>query len=166
MHRDKFPEAVDCLQAVDPRKYRTEMFGALTSMITQDYIEFPPSLPSRGEIENEDGSVYKLSLEETRALLEFDLLKDEAVRMQQTKLTTGEVKYAMPSGKDHDDRVYCLALFASYLANMRQAENRASENNNTSEFADYIMSRIREGDSKKTQNPFAGKTNPFTGKKW
>lgn len=166
MHRDKFPEAVDCLQAVDPRKYRTEMFGALTSMITQDYIEFPPSLPSRGEIENEDGSVYKLSLEETRALLEFDLLKDEAVRMQQTKLTTGEVKYAMPSGKDHDDRVYCLALFASYLANMRQAENRASENNNTSEFADYIMSRIREGDGKKTQNPFAGKSNPFAGKKW
>ena len=86
--------------------------------------------------------------------------------MQQTRLTTGEVKYAMPSGKDHDARVYCLALFASYLANMRQAENRASENNNTSEFVDYLMSKINKGENKKTKNPFSGLTNPFAGKKW
>ena len=55
MHRDKFPEAVDCLQAVDPKKHRTEMFSDLVAAVNGDYIDFPPSLPSRGEIENEDG---------------------------------------------------------------------------------------------------------------
>lgn len=166
MHRDKFPEAVDCLQAIDPRKYRSEMFGALVSVLGQDLIDFPPSLPSRGEIENEDGTVYKLSLEETRGLLEFDLLKDEAVRMQQTRQTTGEVKYAMPSNKDHDDRIYALALFASYLANLRQAENRASEISGTTAFADYLASKLTGEQTQKTINPFAGKSNPFKNKKW
>ena len=166
MHRDKFPEAVDCLQAIDPRKYRTEMFSALVSVIGQDLIDFPISLPSRGEIENEDGTIYKLSLEETRGLLEFDLLKDEAIRMQQTRLATGETKYAMPSNKDHDDRIYCLALFASYLANLRQIENRASENNNAEAFADYLMSKVSKGGDKTSKNPFAGLSNPFAGKKW
>ena len=166
MHRDKFPEAVDCLQAIDPRKYRGEMFGALVSVLGQDLIDFPPSLPSRGEIENEDGTVYKLSLEETRGLLEFDLLKDEAVRMQQTRQTTGEVKYAMPSNKDHDDRIYALALFASYLANLRQAENRVSENSGTTAFADYLASKLTGEQTQKVVNPFTGKSNPFKNKKW
>lgn len=166
MHRDKFPEAVDCLQAIDPRKYRNEMFGALVSVLGQDLIDFPLSLPSRGEIENEDGTVYKLSLEETRGLLEFDLLKDEAVRMQQTRQTTGETKYAMPSNKDHDDRIYALALFASYLANLRQAENRASETSGSTAFADYLASRLTGEQTQRAVNPFAGKSNPFKNKKW
>ena len=136
------------------------MFSDLVAAVNGDYIDFPPSLPSRGEIENEDGTVRTLTLEETRALLEFDLLKDEAIRMQQTRLTTGEVKYAMPSARDHDDRVYCLALFASHLMAMRKANERGGGDTKT-DFATYLMSKIGEQRQPKVTNPFAGLTNPF-----
>ena len=165
MHRDKFPEAIDCLQIVAPRKYRTEMFGDLVSMVNQDLIDFPIELPPRGEIELEDGTFRNLTLEEMRGLLEIDVMKEEIIRMQQVKKATGEVDYRMPKQRDHDDRCYAFCLLANYLSNLRRAE-RADNDKPKESYSDYLMNRIKEVDNKKTQNPFAGKSNPFAGKKW
>lgn len=164
MKRDKFPEAVDCLQIIEPRKYRAEMFGDLISMTSQDLIDFPVELPPRKEIELEDGIVRELTTEEARGLLEIDVMKEEIMRMQQIKKATGEVDYRMPKTKDHDDRCYAFCLFASYLSGLRRAEMAACDKPKQS-YADYLMQRPIE-QTKAVRNPFAGKDNPFKNKKW
>ena len=64
----------------------------------------------------------------------------------------------------HDDRCYCMALAAGYLANLRREDMAACEKPQQ-DFMSYLKSRSVE-QIKKTQNPFAGKLNPFAGKKW
>ena len=167
MHNDKYTDAYDCLQIVDPRKWRTSMFTDLSEMFQGEFIELPAELPRNGEITLEDGTVAKLTDEEMRALLEIDLMKEEIMAMQKTKSASGEIKFALPpsrSRKMHDDRCYCMALAAGYLANLRREDMAACEKPQQ-DFMSYLKSRSVE-QIKKTQNPFAGKSNPFAGKKW
>lgn len=167
MHNDKYTDAYDCLQIVDPRKWRTSMFTDLSEMFQGEFIELPIELPRNGEITLEDGTTAKLTDEEMRALLEIDLMKEEIMAMQKTKSASGEVKFALPpsrSRKMHDDRCYCMALAAGYLANLRREDMAACEKPKQN-FMSYLQSCSVE-QNKKTQNPFAGKINPFAGKKW
>lgn len=167
MHDDKYTDAYDCLQIVEPRKWRTSMFTDLSEMFQGEYIELPIELPRNGEVTLEDGTTKRLTDEEMRALLEIDLMTEEIMAMQKTKSASGEVKFSLPpsrSRKMHDDRCYCMALAAGYLANLRREDMAACEKPQQ-DFMSYLKSRSDE-QIKKIQNPFAGKMNPFAGKRW
>lgn len=141
----KFPNAVDKLRLISPKKYRTEMFDALVEMLNMDLISFTETYDNKGylmipierEVEVEDSKTkskkvekeieYKkvnLTFEEELALKNIDLLKEELVQIYRTdnpEKTTH--KYALAQDKQstmHDDRAYCLAMFAWYLKNLRR----------------------------------------------
>lgn len=141
----KFPNAVDKLRLISPKKYRTEMFDALVEMLNMDLISFTETYDNKGylmipiesEIEFEDEKTkskkvekeiqYKkvnLTFEEELALKNIDILKEELVqiyRMDNPEKTNH--KYALSQEKQntmHDDRAYCLAMFGWYLKGLRR----------------------------------------------
>lgn len=163
LHNDKYPEADDCLDLVEPRKCRTQLFVDLGQMMQEDLIEFPDDLPNSGEWEI-DGISRKLTEEEIRALLEIDLTKQEVMTMQKFKTTNGNITFQLPPAKQktmHDDRAYCSALLAGYLADMRRAEMAATEKPKMN-YADFLRGKFNSAAEKqKAVNPFAGGINPF-----
>lgn len=141
----KFPNAVDKLRLISPKKYRTEMFDALVDMLDSDLISFTETYDNKGylmipienEVEYQDEKTKKnkiekeiqykkvpLSFEEELALKNIDLLKEELVqifRFDSPDKTTH--KYILSQEKQntmHDDRAYCMAMFGWYLKNLRR----------------------------------------------
>ena len=159
----KHPEAVDILHSLEPRKLRTTMFDDLVSVITRDMLDFPISCPPNGELQLEDGSVKVLTFEEKRALLEIDVMKEEVLKMQKINTAAGDIKYSMPKARDHDDRVYTLAMLCNYIADLDRADRRA-KGSFQQDFGTYLeaMSKKRsEQNGFNAKNPFQGKSNPF-----
>lgn len=163
MHNDKYPEACDCLDLVEPRKYRTQLFNDLGQMMSEDLIDLPDDLPNSGEWDM-DGNVVRLTDEEIRALLEIDLMKQEVMTMQKYKTSAGNITFQLPPSKQktmHDDRAYTLALMAGYLADLRRAELVATEKPKQ-DYLSYLKSRCAQGsNNKQVINPFTGLSNPF-----
>lgn len=163
MHNDKYPEADDCLDLVEPRKCRTQLFTDLGAMMSEDLIDLTEDLPNNGEWDI-DGVTKTLTGEELRALLEIDLMKQEIMTMQKIKTAAGNVTFQLPPAKAktmHDDRAYCAALLAGYLADLRRAEQAATERPKQ-DYLSYLKSRCAQGsNNKQVTNPFAGLSNPF-----
>lgn len=163
MHNDKYPEADDCLDLVEPRKCRTQLFTDLGAMMSEDLIDLPEDMPNNGEWDI-DGVTKTLTGEELRALLEIDLMKQEIMTMQKIKTAAGNVTFQLPPAKQktmHDDRAYCAALLAGYLADLRRAEQAATEKPKQ-DYLSYLKSRCAQGsNNKQVINPFAGLSNPF-----
>lgn len=104
---NKYPQAFDFLHLMDPQKYKVQIYTDVANMMQQDLIELPPALPPNGEITMEDGEIKKLTLEETRALVEMDLMKEEIMAIEKTRTNAGNVSYNLPPSKEkkmHDDR--------------------------------------------------------------
>ncbi len=74
------------------------MFSALSEMSQEDLIIWPKSLPSNGKVEI-DGKLVTLTLEETKSLLEIDLMKEEIWMMRKTKTEAGNIRYALQADK-------------------------------------------------------------------
>ena len=140
---NQFPDAVDKLKLISPKKYRTEMFDALVEMIDMDLISFTETydlkgylmLPYETELDVIDPETKKkqkeieykktiLTFEEELALKNIDLLKEELVqvyRFDNAEKTSH--KYALSPDKVntmHDDRAYVGAMCGWYLKQLRR----------------------------------------------
>jgi hypothetical protein len=139
----KFPNAVDKVKLMSPKKYKVEMFDALIEMMGLDLISFTQEYDMKGYItlfdnierEYEDEKKnkqkaleskeknYKLSFEEELALKNIDLAKEELVNIYRFDGTNGSYRYDLASdkeGKICDDRAYCMAMLAWYLQQLRR----------------------------------------------
>ncbi|WP_256715855.1 terminase [Paenibacillus odorifer] len=139
----KFPNAVDKIKLMSPKKYKTEMFDALVEMMGLDLISFTDEYDMKGHltifeeevIEYEDEKknknkdirskekVHKLSFDEELALKNIDLAKEEIVNIYRYDNPNGGRRYALSPEKEakmHDDRAYCLAMLAWHLQQLRR----------------------------------------------
>ena len=166
----KFPNAVPgVLTLPSAVKCKNEMFSALSEMSQEDLIVWPKSLPANGKLEINNKNVT-LTPEESRALIELDLLREEIWLMRKTKTEAGNVKYALRVDKQrtaHDDRAYTLAMAAHFLAKIRRDETFNIEVpkqdmsiltgcNRTTDVQNSYTHR------KRNNIPFMNKVNPFT----
>ena len=143
-----FPNAVNKLKAISPKKYRTEMFDDFIELLNLGLIEFTEEYDMKGylnleevnekevieqkdevtgEITKVNGVKYKrynLSWEEELALKNIDIAKEEAIAQKRYGGTGGTPhKYDLsPEKKNriHDDRMYVLAMLAWHLKNLRR----------------------------------------------
>ena len=150
-YTNKFPEAVDKMRLISPKKYRTEMFDALVEMINLDLVSFTETYDMKGfiSIPVETEIIYKdektktdkkqkeikykqanLCFEEQLALKTIDKLKEQLVqiyRFDNAERTSH--KYALSPEKQntmHDDLAYCGAMMGWYLKQLRR-ENITNE---------------------------------------
>jgi hypothetical protein len=140
---DRFPNAVDKLRLMNPKKYKNEMFDALVEMLGLDLISFTEEYDMKGfltlfenhEFEYEDEKknkkksvqasqkVHKLSFDEELALKNIDLAKEETVNIYRFDNPSGGYRYALSPDKENkmnDDRAYCLAMLAWHLQQLRR----------------------------------------------
>lgn len=138
----KYPNAVDKVRLLSPKKYKNEMFEALIEMTKLDLISFTESYDYKGEIvttlENGETNRYKLTQEEEMSLINLDLAKEELVSIYSFKSTNGNIRYDLPPdkvNKVHDDRAYSIAMLAWYLQQMRRRNitNKKQQNINPSQ---------------------------------
>lgn len=164
--RDNYPGAADKLVMANFTSKKVEMYQACQDMINQGLVMFPKSLNLRGEmefeVEDNEGNVTfiyeRMDSDEIKALVEFDMMKEELISMQ--KLKQGNtVKFdLLPSKKAenmHDDRCDVCAMLCWILAKMR-AENVLSVDRPKMD-----LSKIFNHGVSKQSNPFSSNTNPF-----
>lgn len=157
----QFPNAVDKLRLMNPKKYKVEMFSALKEMMDLDLVKFPKDYDMKGfiyinkdtykdeevEIDGEkvkDGErelvKYKLSQDEEMALRHMDLAKEELVNIYRFESGT-TVRYDLPPDKIkkmHDDRAYSIAMLAWHLQNLRR-EHITSKEVKKVDMMDYCL---------------------------
>lgn len=126
-----FPNALDKLKLISPKKYRTDMYDAFIEMLNLGLIEFTDSYDMKGflnlpfEREGKDIEYQKvnLSFEEELALKNVDIAKEELVLTYRFDSTGGGYRYDLPQDKKatiHDDRAYTFCMLAWYLKEMRR----------------------------------------------
>lgn len=162
--KGKFPHAKDCLHIIipnSPKDIRILMFEAMGEMTSQDLIDFPDTDLRQEEKELEDGTYKRLTQEEIRALVEFDLLKEEIMAIQKYRLPQGGVAFHLPPSlekKMGDDRGFTLVLASWHLSEKRREAFKNKDIPKQS-YQDYLNSLANSGKSK---SPFGQKTNPFS----
>ena len=149
----KFPNAVDKLKLMNPKRYKVEMYDALVEMLGLDLISFTDEYDMKGhlnifentEVEYQDeknnkkkeiqshAKTYKLSFDEELALKNIDLAKEELVNIFRYDNKSGSVQYDLAPDKKskmQDDRAYCLAMLGWYLQQLRRQNiiNKQSKN--------------------------------------
>jgi hypothetical protein len=140
----KYPNAVDKLRLLSPKKYKVTMFESLIEMMKLDLISFPETYDYKGElvyVDSEGKEVkYKLTEDEEIALINIDIAKEELVNMYEFRGTNGNVRYDLApekANKMHDDRAYTIAMLAWYLQQLRR-ENITSKTSEEYEFAFFF----------------------------
>ena len=157
----KFPNAVDKLKLMNPKKYKVEMYDALVEMMGLDLISFTDEYDMKGylnifentEIEYQDeknnkkkeiqsnAKVHKLSFDEELALKNIDLAKEELVNIFRYDNKSGSVQYDLAPDKKskmQDDRAYCLAMLGWYLQQLRR-QNIVNRKNNDADWLSYCF---------------------------
>ncbi len=149
----KFPNAVDKLKLMNPKRYKVEMYDALVEMLGLDLISFTDEYDMKGhlnifentEVEYQDeknnkkkeiqshAKTYKLSFDEELALKNIDLAKEELVNIFRYDNKSGSVQYDLAPDKKskmQDDRAYCLSMLGWYLQQLRRQNiiNKQSKN--------------------------------------
>jgi hypothetical protein len=126
-YTSKYPNAVDKVRLLSPKKYKAEMFEALIEMTKLDLISFPESYDHKGILNYVDdegkSSTYKLTEDEILSLTNIDIAKEELVSIYSFKSTNGSVRYDLPPDKQNkigDDRAYTIAMLAWYLQQLRR----------------------------------------------
>jgi hypothetical protein len=142
----KFPNAVQKLRLVNPKKYKLAIYDALIDMMNLDLISFTADYDMRGFItvldKNKNESQYKLSFDEELALKNIDLAKEELVNIYRYEGTNKSYRYDLAlekANKMHDDRAYCLAMLAFYLQEIRRKHitGKTKKNTDWSKFIKY-----------------------------
>jgi hypothetical protein len=157
----KFPNAVNKLKLMNPKKYKVEMYDALVEMLGLDLISFTDEYDMKGflnifensELEYEDEKnnkkkeaqltpkMHKLSFDEELALKNIDLSKEELVNIFRYDSKSGGRQYDLSPDKKskmHDDRAYCLAMLAWYLQQKRR-ENITNTKKKDTDWLSYCM---------------------------
>lgn len=108
----RYPDAVDKLRLISPRKFRSVMFEELIELMNLGVIHFPLEYNGGDYVQVVDGvdketgqeilKTHELSLDEQTAWVNIDLMKNEITSMQKTtnpENTT--VTYALPPDRIH-----------------------------------------------------------------
>ena len=130
-YTSRYPNAVDKLRLISPRKYRTQMVEELIELMNLGVIRFPHEFSGEEMFqkkENADGEeeveIYRLSDEEGLALSQIDLMKAEITSIHKsTNAEKTKVTYALSKEKEHrmhDDRFYTAILLAHRLFEIRR----------------------------------------------
>lgn len=162
-----FPLAVDKLRLLEPSRVRTKAFEAMGDLISQDLIQFPSFSADKKTIILDD-KIINLNSSEIRSLAEIDLLKEEITSLIKTKGSNGNIKYGLPPDKIrrmHDDRAYCLALFALHISDLRRNELLGGDSHAMD--MGVLLKKPNSNPNSlhnnkpKIINPFKGGINPF-----
>ena len=129
----RYPNAIDKLRLISPRKYRTQMVEEFIELIDLGVIHFPYEYGGQDFLQvatvdektkEEIVKPYELNDDEKIALAQIDLMKDEITsihKYQNAEKTT--VTYAMAKdleNKKHDDRFYTILLLSHRLYELRR----------------------------------------------
>lgn len=132
----KFPNAINKVKLLEPKKYKTDIFLALIEMIEQDLISFPAEYDNHGYLtmlltdissNNEDSKasekIYRLDSHEEESLKQIDALKEEVTHMYRYKASNKSDRFDLAPGMDsilNDDRAYTMAMLAWDLLQLRR----------------------------------------------
>lgn len=132
--RRQHPRNAKIVHLLEPKKYKSKIFGALEEMSDLDLIHFTQYDGRRDYIllpegENGEYKEHRLSQKEKLSLLQIELMKKEISYMIRTETpSTKSVTYELTRErryKMHDDRAYVLAMGAYVLWRKRNADLRA-----------------------------------------
>ena len=133
-YKSIYPNAIDKLKLISPRKYRTQMVDEFIELMDLGVIKFPYEFKQefisiakkKKDSAEEIIERYQLSEKEIVALTNIDLMKVETTSIykfenaEKTKKT-----YALSKDKEkilHDDRFYVLIMLAHRLYKLRRGQ--------------------------------------------
>ena len=131
-----YPNAIDKLRLISPRKYRTQMVEEFIELMNLGVIKFPYEYSGQGYLrisngvdENTQEELYKnyeLSEDEEVALMNIDLMKTEITSIHKSSNPENtSVTYALSKEKEnklHDDRFYTIIMLAHRLYELRRGQ--------------------------------------------
>ena len=130
-----YPNAINKLKLLSPRKYRTQMVGEFIELMDLGVIKFPYEYKNEfisvtKQIDDNTQKIeeYQLSLDETAALQSIDIMKNEITaiyKFENAEKTS--CSYALSKEKEndpnfHDDRFYTIIMLAHYLYGLRRGQ--------------------------------------------
>lgn len=135
-YADLYPNAVDKLRLISPRKYRTQMVEEFIELMNLGVIKFPYEYGNQGYIKMSKGIDkdteeeifinYELSTDEELSLTNIDLMKTEITSIRKTSNSENTtVTYALSKEKEnifHDDRFYTIIMLAHRLYELRRGQ--------------------------------------------
>ena len=149
-YKDLYPNAIDKLKLISPRKYRTQMVDELIELMDLGVIKFPYEYKqefitvTKKNEENGEEIIEKYSLtdKEIGALANIDLMKTETTSIYKYENAEKTSKtYALAKDKEstmHDDRFYVLIMLAHRLYELRRGQIITTEE----KAADYSSAPI------------------------
>ena len=116
-YKSIYPNAIDKLKLISPRKYRTQMVDEFIELMDLGVIKFPYEFKqefisiAKKEKNSEQETIekYQLSEKEIVALTNIDLMKVETTSIYKEKIL-------------HDDRFYVLIMLAHRLYELRRGQ--------------------------------------------
>lgn len=164
-YTDLYPNAIDKLRLINPKRYRTQMVDEFIELINLGVIKLPYEFKNEVitftkiiDEDNEEIITYPLSDDEIIALMGIDVMKTEITSIFKFENPEKTAKsYALSKDKEnrmHDDRFYTAIMLAHYLYELRRGEVINSSKKDD-DLSDYFMS---SGISHSSLNPF---TNIF-----
>lgn len=129
-----YPNAIDKLRLLSPKKYRTQMVDEFIELIDLGVIKFPfefkqefISIAKKVDNENQAMETYQLTDAEIVALSSIDIMKTEITSIYKFENAEKTAKtYALAKEKEslgiHDDRFYTIIMLAHYLYGLRRGQ--------------------------------------------
>jgi hypothetical protein len=142
----KYPNAVDKLTLISPKKYKNALFEALIEMMKLDLISFTDNYDYKGELifnEEDKQTRHKLTEDEIVSLVNLDIAKEELVNIYAFKGTNNSIRYDLApdkANKMHDDRAYTIAMLAWYLQQLRR-KNITNKKRDNIDPSQYFLAR-------------------------
>ncbi|WP_206459436.1 hypothetical protein [Anaerovorax sp. IOR16] len=142
-YSDIYPNAIDKLRLISPRKYRTQMVEEFIELMNLGVIKLPYEFKGQdfikiikkedNNIDEEEFETYDLSDDEMLSLTQIDLMKNEITSIHRFKNPEGtSVSYALSKEKEnkmHDDRFYVAIMLAHRLHEIRRGQIINKTNN-------------------------------------
>lgn len=145
-YKSLYPNAIDKLRLISPRKYRTQMVDEFIELIDLGVIKFPYEFKQefitiakkQKDSDEEIIEKYELSEKEIVALANIDLMKAETTSIYKYENAEKTSKtYALAKDKEssmHDDRFYVLIMLAHRLYELRRGQTIQPKQKEPSDF--------------------------------
>lgn len=131
-----YPDAVDKLRLISPRKYRTQMVEEFIELMNLGVIKFPYEYSGREYLRIPRGvdtktgeeiyENYDLNADEQLALVNIDLMKTEITSIHRyTNPEKTSISYALAKDRENkmfDDRFYTAIMLAHRLYELRRGQ--------------------------------------------
>ena len=129
-----YPNAIDKIKLVSPRKYRTQMVDEFIELMDLGVIKFPYEFKqefvsiAKGSKDSDEQTIetYEFTDNEILALANIDLMKMETTSIYKYENAEKTTKtYALAKDKEntmHDDRFYVLIMLAHRLYELRRGQ--------------------------------------------